>query len=360
MTPRTAGQRYADMVATGEIHADPAQMEILAYLDELAKGLRNAQQRPWWKRFFGPPAAVKWLYLWGRVGRGKTLLTELFLEDLGDIPHQRWHFHRFMNHVHQQLAGMPDTADTLAVLAGNIARDCRLLVMDEFFVSDIGDAMILHRLLDQLIRRQVTFITTSNVPPDELYPNGLQRESFLPCIALLKRECAVMVLESAQDYRLRTLSQARTYALTADADSRTLLAEQYRRLSGRAPLAGLIEVNQRDIPALALSPGVAWFTFDALCNGPRSSADYIEIARDFHTVLLSDVPLFNESNEDAARRFVYLIDELYDRHVNLLLSAAADPLSLYAGHRLQREFERTASRLIEMQSEAYLASEHRP
>jgi cell division protein ZapE len=234
MTPRTAGQRYADMVATGEIHADPAQMEILAYLDELAKGLRNAQQRPWWKRFFGPPAAVKGLYLWGRVGRGKTLLTELFLEDLGDIPHQRWHFHRFMNHVHQQLAGMPDTADTLAVLAGNIARDCRLLVMDEFFVSDIGDAMILHRLLDQLIRRQVTFITTSNVPPDELYPNGLQRESFLPCIALLKRECAVMVLESAQDYRLRTLSQARTYALTADADSRTLLAERLWRGSSKS------------------------------------------------------------------------------------------------------------------------------
>jgi cell division protein ZapE len=255
---------------------------------------------------------------------------------------------------------MPETADTLAVLSGKIAQECRLLVLDEFFVSDIGDAMILHRLLDQLIRRQVTFITTSNVPPDELYPNGLQRESFLPCIALLKRECAVMVLESAQDYRLRTLNQARTYALTADADSRTLLAEQYRRLSGRSPLAGFIEINQRDIPVLALSPGVAWFTFDALCNGPRSSADYIEIARDFHTLLLSDVPLFNEETEDAARRFIHLIDELYDRHVNLLLSAAANPASLYTGRRLQREFERTASRLTEMQSEAYLASEHRP
>jgi cell division protein ZapE len=229
------------------------------------------------------------------------------------------------------------------VLANHIARECRLLVLDEFFVSDIGDAMILHRLLDQLIRRQVAFITTSNVPPDELYPDGLQRASFLPCIALLKRECAVMVLESAQDYRLRTLNQARTYALTADADSRTLLAEQYRRLSGRSPLAG-----------------VAWFTFDALCNGPRSSADYIEIARDFHTLLLSDVPLFNEETEDAARRFIHLIDELYDRHVNLLLSAAANPASLYTGRRLQREFERTASRLTEMQSEAYLASEHRP
>ena len=360
MTPRSVGQRYADMVATGDIHADPAQLEVLAYFEALAKGLREAQHRPWWKGLASRPVTLRGLYLWGRVGRGKTLLTELFIEDLGDIPHQRWHFHRFMNHVHQQLAGMPETADTLAVLSGKIAQECRLLVLDEFFVSDIGDAMILHRLLDQLIRRQVTFITTSNVPPDELYPNGLQRESFLPCIALLKRECAVMVLESAQDYRLRTLNQARTYALTADADSRMLLAEQYRRLSGRSPLAGFIEINQRDIPVLALSPGVAWFTFDALCNGPRSSADYIEIARDFHTLLLSDVPLFNEETEDAARRFIHLIDELYDRHVNLLLSAAANPASLYTGRRLQREFERTASRLTEMQSEAYLASEHRP
>lgn len=360
MTPRGVGQRYADMVDAGDIQADPAQREVLAYLETMATGLRAAVHRPWWKRFSGRPAAVKGLYLWGRVGRGKTLLTELFLEDLGDVPHQRWHFHRFMNHVHHELAGMPDTADTLAVLANNIARECRLLVLDEFFVSDIGDAMILHRLLDQLIRRQVAFITTSNVPPDELYPDGLQRASFLPCIALLKRECAVMALESAQDYRLRTLSRARTYTLSSDADSRTLFAEQYRRLSGRAPLAGFIEINQRDIPVLALSPGVAWFAFDALCNGPRSSADYIEIARDFHTVLLSDVPVFNEGNEDAARRFVYLIDELYDRHVNLLSSAAAEPTSLYTGHRLRREFERTASRLIEMQSEAYLASEHRP
>ena len=360
MKQRSAGQRYAEMVSAGDIHSDPAQCEIITYLERLAEGLRQVQQWPWWKRYFGRPVAVKGLYRWGHGGRGKTLLTELFLEDLGDIPHQRWHFHRFMNHVHHELAGMPDTADTLAVLAGRLARECRLLVLDEFFVSDIGDAMILHRLLDQLVRLQVTFITTSNVPPDELYPNGLQRESFLPCIALLKRECAVLALESAQDYRLRTLSQARTYALTADADSRTLLAEQYRRLSGRAPLAGFIEINQRDIPVLALSQGVAWFAFDALCEGPRSSADYIEIARDFHTVLLSDVPHFNERNEDAARRFVYLIDELYDRHVNLLLSAAAAPVSLYAGHRLQREFERTASRLIEMQSEEYLASEHRP
>lgn len=360
MKQRSAGQRYAEMVSAGDIQADQAQIAALAKLDALAKGLRATQHRPWWRRIAGPPLQVRGLYLWGRVGRGKTLLTELFLEDLGDIPHQRWHFHRFMNHVHQELASMPDTADTLAVLAANLARECRLLVLDEFFVADIGDAMILHRLLDQLVRRQVVFIATSNVPPDELYLNGLQRDSFLPCIALLKRECMVMELVSAQDYRFRTLNQARTYVLSSDEGSGELLAQQYRRLSGRAPLAGFIEINRRDIPVLAISPGVAWFAFDALCEGPRSSADYIEIARDFHTVLLSSVPRFDAGNEDAARRFVYLIDELYDRHVNLLLSTAADPLTLYSGDRLRREFERTASRLIEMQSEDYLAREHRP
>ncbi|WP_297803043.1 cell division protein ZapE [Arenimonas sp. GDDSR-1] len=360
MKPRSAGQRYAEMVSAGDIQADPAQIAALIPLDAMSEALRAAQHRPWWRRIAGRPVPVRGLYLWGRVGRGKTLLTELFLEDLGDVPHQRWHFHRFMNHVHQQLAGMPDTADTLAVLAARLARECRLLVLDEFFVSDIGDAMILHRLLDQLVQRQVSFIATSNVPPDELYLNGLQRDSFLPCIALLKRECVVMELESAQDYRLRTLNQARTYVPSAEAASRELLAQQYRRLSGRAPLAGFIEINRRDIPVQAISPGVAWFAFEALCEGPRSSADYIEIARDFHTVLLSDVPRFDAGNEDAARRFVYLIDELYDRHVNLLLSAAADPLMLYSGDRLRREFERTASRLIEMQSEEYLAREHRP
>ena len=360
MTGHRAEQRYTDMVATGEIQSDPAQREVLRALDAVGSALRKDQNRPWWSRLMAAPAPVKGLYLWGRVGRGKTLLTELFLEDLADIPHQRWHFHRFMNHVHQELAGMPDTADTLAVLATRIGRECRLLVLDEFFVSDIGDAMILYRLLDQLIRNRVCFIATSNVPPDELYPNGLQRASFLPCIALLKRECTVTELLSAHDYRLRTLSQARTYLVPDSAENTRLLAEQYRRLSGRAPLAGFTEINRRDIPVLALSPGVAWFAFDALCNGPRSSADYIEIARDFHTIVLSDVPRFDAGNEDAARRFVYLVDELYDRHVNLLLSAAADPLSLYAGSRLQREFERTASRLVEMQSEDYLGREHRP
>ena len=355
-----ANRLYQAKVHAGLIQADAAQQRVLDYLDRMAADLRARQP----KRIFGiavaRPKAVKGLYLWGRVGRGKTLLTELFLQSIDGVPHQRWHFHRFMNHVHQQLARMPDTADTLAVLAKALSRKCRLLVLDEFFVSDIGDAMILYRLLEQLLGHGVSLITTSNVPPDELYLNGLQRASFLPCIALLKRECEVLELLSAQDYRLRTLSHAATYISPNDEAGRRLLGRQFSLLSGHPPAPDSIEINGRPIPALALSAGVAWFAFGALCEGPRSAADYIEIARDFHTVLISDVPRFDCRNEDAARRFVYLIDELYDRHVNVLLSAEADAFSLYQGHRLQREFERTSSRLAEMQSKDYLALEHRP
>jgi cell division protein ZapE len=351
---------YQAKVRSASIHSDPVQLDVLNRLDKIARALRAQKSRRFLGVSLSASVAVKGLYLWGPVGRGKTLMTELFLQTLHDVPFQRWHFHRFMNHVHQQLAKLPDTADTLAVLAKAISKDCRLLVLDEFFVSDIGDAMILYRLLDRLNHYGVSFITTSNVAPDNLYINGLQRASFLPCIDLLKRECSVVELLSAQDYRLRTLSFAATYLSPANATSEHLLGEQYEKLSGTAVQADEIEINERMIPAKALSSGVAWFEFSALCEGPRSAADYIEIARDFHTVLISNTPRFDERNEDAARRFVYLIDELYDRHVNVLLSAACDVPNLYQGHRLQREFERTSSRLIEMQSKDYLALEHRP
>lgn len=353
-------QIYMQQVDAGLIQEDPAQRAVMTTLDAMATALRHAHG----KRVFGfrisRTKAVKGLYLWGPVGRGKTLMTELFIDALSGIPFQRWHFHRFMNDVHRQLADMPDTADTLAVLARKIASNCRLLVLDEFFVSDIGDAMILYRLLEQLNERGVSFVSTSNVPPDELYLNGLQRASFLPCIALIKRECEIIELLSAQDYRLRTLQHAATYLVPHSLENESLLAKQYLTLSGQKPCEQEIEINDRLIPAKALNSGIAWFDFRALCEGPRSAADYIEIARDFHTVMISGVPRFNADNEEAARRFVYLIDELYDRHVNLLLTAETEAVSLYSGHRLQREFERTCSRLIEMQSTEFLALEHRP
>ena len=208
--------------------------------------------------------------------------------------------------------------------------------------------------------RGVTLLTTSNIPPKELYRDGLQRASFLPCIALLEAHCRVHELRSAQDYRLRQLTQAETYLSPLGAEAEAALAAHWQRLSGRAPEPASIEINDRPIQAKALADGIAWFEFDAVCDGPRSAADYIELARDFHTVLLSNVPRLGGSKEDPALRFVQLTDEFYDRHVNLLMSAAADPFSLYAGHRHEREFERTSSRLVEMRSAQYLAREHRP
>jgi cell division protein ZapE len=221
--------------------------------------------------------------------------------------------------------------------------------------------MILGRLLEQLFARGVGLVTTSNIPPQDLYRDGLQRASFLPAIALLEKNCRILKLESAQDYRLRHLSHAATYLTPCDEKAEQCLGEHYRRLSlHHLSSKDALLINDRKIAVKCMSEGVAWFEFAELCEGPRAVSDYIELARNFHTVLISNVPRFSSSNEDPARRFVHLVDEFYDRHVNLILSAQADPISLYQGEKLEREFERTSSRLIEMQSLEYLALEHRP
>jgi cell division protein ZapE len=361
------GAAYDRGVEAGRWQADPAQQALLPELEALHGELLAAQPEGFLDRLaarFREPEPVRGLYLWGGVGRGKTLLCDLLYESLGELPRQRWHFHRFMGEVHARLRALPpDTADTLSVVAKDMAQDLRLLLLDEFFVGDIGDAMILGRLLEQLLEvRGVTLVTTSNIPPPELYRDGLQRASFLPCIALLERHCRVRKLDSAQDHRLRQLRQADIYLTPPGEAAEAALAAHFRRLTGGAPQGGgqPLELNGRRIEAQAVAGGVAWFEFAQLCEGPRSAADYIEIARDFHTVLLSQVPRFDAGNEDPALRFVQLVDEFYDRHVNLLLSAAADPFSLYQGRRHEREFERTSSRLVEMRSADYLAREHRP
>jgi cell division protein ZapE len=351
-------------VAAGRWQHDAAQVAALVELDRLHRELIAAQPETLFDRLAAKlrsPEAVRGIYLWGSVGRGKTFLLDLLDDGLGDVPRQRWHFHRFMGQVHARLRALPDTADTLSVVAKELAGELRLLVLDEFFVGDIGDAMILGRLLDRLVAQGVTLATTSNIPPQELYRDGLQRASFLPAIALIESHCTVFKLDSAQDYRLRQLTHAATYLTPLGERAEAALGAHFDRLVGPGPReVGALHVNEREIAAKALAEGVAWFEFGALCEGPRSAADYIEIARSFHTVLVSNVPRFDASKEDPARRFVHLVDEFYDRRVNLLLSAAADPLSLYAGQRLEREFERTSSRLIEMQSAEYLALEHRP
>ena len=354
---------YAAGVDAGRWQDDPAQRGVLPILDRIHAGIIDAQvdtlrERIGW--FFGRRKRVRGLYLHGGVGRGKTFLIDLLHDSLPEHRRQRLHFHRFMGRVHAELAIAGRQRNPLHAVAKKFSER-PLLCLDEFFVTDIGDAMILGELLRHLIRAGTTLVTTSNLPPPLLYRDGLQRAKFLPAIARIGRHCEVRLLESPTDYRLRSLTSAPVWLTPADAAAETALESMFARLSpGRAYASPQIVINHRPIALRRRSDGILWFDFAALCEGPRSVADYIEIARSCNTVLLSGVPIFDGSNDDPARRFVHLIDEFYDRNVNLIASCNARPSALYSGTRLRLEFERTGSRLIEMQSAQYLAREHKP
>lgn len=362
--PGRPSQRYLEGVAQGRWQHDAGQLAALVELDRVAGDLLERRRAGLLKRLgyrLAGDAGVRGLYLWGGVGRGKTLLCDLLLEACAELSPQRLHYHRFMQDVHARMKAMVDTADTLSVVAAQYARVSPLLVLDEFFVNDIADAMILSRLLEQLFNRGVTLVTTSNIAPQGLYAGGLQRARFLPAIARIEAHCAVHRLGSETDFRLRQLTQADTWHVPADTQGEAHLAATFHALRGLAAAdAPALRVHGREIPARALGEGVAWFDFAALCEGPRSAADYIEIAREHHTLLLSGVPTFTDNRTDAAHRFIHLVDELYDRNVNLLATAAAPPEGLYAGVRLRVAFDRCISRLIEMRSHEYLARAHRP
>jgi cell division protein ZapE len=357
---------YAAGVASGEWQFDPAQQIALAELDRIHDVLlaqAAASAGPVGRLFarLRAPAFVKGLYLWGGVGRGKTFLTELLFEHMPFPAKRRLHFHRFMADVHARLRGLREVRDPLRVVARDIAGEVRLLVLDECIVTDIGDAMLLGHLLEGLFANGVTLVATSNIAPRDLYKDGLQRAQFLPAIAAIEKRCDVVRLDGAQDYRLRHLRQAATWCVPADATCEQRLLTSFEKLAMGLPrLSETLEVNDRPIHAREHADGIVWFDFAELCEGPRAVADYIEIARDYHTVLVSGVPVFDRFNEDAAKRFVLMVDEFYDRHVNLLASAAAAPIALYKGHRHVAEFARTESRLIDMQSDEYLSLEHRP
>jgi cell division protein ZapE len=359
-------QRYYREVRARHFVADPAQVAAINRLADLRARLiaNSAAALPGrWLRAVLPARArtpVRGIYLWGGVGRGKTWLMDHFFADLPFAERRRRHFHRFMHDVHAELAKLKEQRSPLDHLAAGIARDTRVLCFDELFVTDIADAMILGGLFAGLLRRGVTLVATSNVAPQDLYKDGLQRERFLPAIALLKQHLEVVQVGGATDYRLRQLTQAGTYLMAEAADSGARLEALFRELSDAGTQAGgAIQIEGRPIPVVRAAHGAVWFDFRALCAGPRSQEDYIEIAREYQSVFVSDVPVLDAEHEDEARRFIALVDELYDRNVNLVLSAAVAPAQLYAGSRLRALFERTASRLIEMQSEAYLAREHR-
>jgi cell division protein ZapE len=352
---------YTQGAAEGRWQDDPRQREALALLDALHRELLSRRRRSVLDRLWRRESAVpKGLYLHGGVGRGKTFLMDLFEESLGALPRMRLHFHRFLGRVHAELGNLGDIRDPLETVAAHFAQRARVLCLDECYVADIGDAMILGNLLDGLFRRGVVLVTTSNIAPHALYRDGLQRARFLPAIDLIERHCRVHHLGGDTDYRLRALTAAPVYHHPlGDAAERALEALFARVAPGQVVDGGAIEVHGRALPFRRRADGEIWFDFAALCDGPRAVADYIELAQSFNTVLLSGVPTFGSDDNDAARRFVHLVDEFYDRNVNLVMSAAAPPERLYRGERLAAEFQRTASRLIEMQSEEYLARAHR-
>ncbi|WP_240618325.1 cell division protein ZapE [Halomonas heilongjiangensis] len=304
---------------------------------------------------------VTGLYFWGGVGRGKTYLVDTFHEALPFPDKMRTHFHRFMQRVHNELEHYKGEKNPLRLIAAKFAGEARVICFDEFFVKDITDAMILATLLEALFEHGVVLVATSNIVPDDLYRDGLQRARFLPAIDLLNRHCEVVNVDSGIDYRLRALERAEIFHAPLDAGAERELARSFREIAGHEGEEGApIEINHRVLHTRRLHDDVVWFEFGELCDGPRSQNDYIELAREYHTVLVSNVTRMSGATDDQARRFINMVDEFYDRGVKLLMSAEVPAERLYADGRLEFEFQRTLSRLQEMQSHEYLALPHKP
>lgn len=357
--PLSPAEHYQRDLAQPDFISDPAQAQAIDALQRVYQNLIDAPPR---KKLLGSRLTwprVPGLYMWGGVGRGKTWLMDVFFESLPFSRKLRTHFHRFMLDVHERRKGYPGEEDPLKLVAAEYSEKYRVICFDEFFVSDIADAMILGRLFDALFAQGVTLVATSNIPPDDLYKNGLQRQNFLPAIERLKRNVSVLNVDGGTDYRLRALTKAEIYHYPCDTEAEANLARWFVQI---APDAGHDDVEftlfGRSFPSRKLAEGVAWFDYEALCEGPRGAADYVEIAREYHTVLLSRVPQLGVKGEDGARRFINMVDEFYDRAVKLIVAADQPLETLYAGEKLKFEFQRTRSRLQEMQSEEYLARPH--
>ncbi|GAL06441.1 ATPase AFG1 family [Photobacterium aphoticum] len=364
MTPQ---EKYQHDLQRRDFVADPAQALAVRHLDDLYHRLLTPVAPPapasWVDRLLRRPpvpvTAEKGLYLWGGVGRGKTYLMDTFFDCLPFERKLRVHFHRFMHRVHETLAQLDQQADPLEKVADAFKAEADVICFDEFFVSDITDAMILGTLFDALFARGITLVATSNIPPDELYRNGLQRARFLPAIGLLQTHCEVLNIDSGIDYRLRTLEKAEIYHYPLETQAEQNLQAYFEQLTSAPRYQGkAITIHHRDIPTRQEANGVVHMDFATLCQGARSQTDYMEIAQLYHTVLLSEVRQMGEDESDAARRFIALVDEFYERNVTLILSAEVHWTQLYTGQRLAFEYQRCCSRLVEMQSHAYLARPH--
>ncbi len=358
MTVKKAYQ--TELIARG-YKTDPAQLRAVLALETCARewGKFKEQRSNAFKKLILHPPIPRGIYLYGGVGRGKSFLMDLFY---GAVPLKRktrLHFHEFMREVHRELAGLQGTANPLEVLAKRIAEKYKLICFDEFHVSDITDAMILYRLLGAMFDNGVGLITTSNFKPDDLYANGLHRDRFLPAIALLKSHLHVLNVDNGTDYRGLTLEQLQLYHTPLSEAAQAAMQDAFERLAETQDEEPVLQIESRRIVARRKAGGLVWFDFKTLCGGPRSQNDYLELASQFHTVLLSDVPQMPPRMSSEARRFTWLVDVLYDRRVKLIISAAVPAEQLYPEGQLSNEFARTVSRLNEMQTSEFLALDRR-
>ncbi len=354
---------YQQSLAKRGFVSDAAQWRAVERLQRLYdewtayKARRNTAL----KRMLVKPPLPKGVYLWGGVGRGKSFLMDSFYLCVPLIRKRRVHFHHFMREIHRELNEVKGTADPIAEVAARTAKRYRLICFDEFHVSDIADAMILGRFLDQVMERGVVFCMTSNYAPDQLYPNGLQRERFLPTIELIKSRMDVLEVDQGNDYRRRALEQVRVYHTPLDAAAEASLERIFASLKDVEEETHPLDVEGRKIPYRKRAGGLVWFDFSVLCGGARSYTDYVDLTRRFHTVILSGIPRISAKNADSARRFTWLVDVFYDERIKLICSAATVPEELYAdgtqGETASVEFSRTVSRLTEMQSMDYLQAE---
>jgi len=375
---RAMSARYDELIASGEISEDPVQREAVRQLDHLNTRLaetRLASKKSSLGWLFASKknqlwASVQGLYMWGGVGRGKTMLMDLFYEVTVIRRKRRVHFHEFMTDVHERIhahrqahkLGTVKGDDPIPPVAAQIAEETRLLLFDEFSVTDIADAMILGRLFTQLFEKGVIVVATSNVEPSQLYKDGLNRQLFLPFIRMLTSRVEVLHLDSPTDYRLEKLAGAPVYMTPLGAQADAGMDQIWAKLThGVKPHTSELENKGRKIPVPCAAAGAARFTFDGLCMQPLGASDYLRIAHAFSTVFLDHVPVMSKARRNEAKRFITLIDTFYDNGIKLILSADAEPQDLYTSHDGTEafEFDRTASRLIEMRSEAYLAGEKR-
>lgn len=355
-------QQYQQAIQSGAFIHDPQQEMVMQALQHLYEQIIEQEKKSILqniKSMFKQKNRPQGLYIWGSVGAGKTWLMDMFYHCLPENKKFRLHFHHFMQQVHHHLKQLQGQRDPLKTIAKQFAQQSNVICFDEFFVLDITDAMILANLLEALFNEGIILITTSNIPPDELYRNGLQRNRFLPAIALLKQHTQIISLQSQTDYRLRELTQAGVYFCPLNNQNKEKMQQLFDHLThGSAQHNKILQINDREIQTIACSQNIAWFEFNILCHVPRSQMDYLDIAQTFHTVFLSNVPKIAAKDVNSARYLINLIDILYDKRVKLVISSVVPILELYTEGELHFAFQRTCSRLLEMQSEEYLHLPH--